>query len=221
LSIAQLDINGNPYIGVFCAANDDFALIPKGLGKKEISKIEKVLEVKSIQLSIAGSRLIGSLLALNSHGAVVNKFTETSELLLLKKHTNVTVLEEKLNAIGNNVLTNNHGALVHKQFSKNSLKQIEDALDVEILKGTIAGLRTIGTAAAITDRGGLCHPKVKNEDLDFLTSFFKVEIIIGTANYGTPLVGACVLANSKGAVTGTSTTGIELGRIEDGLKLIN
>jgi translation initiation factor 6 len=216
-----LDINGNPYIGVFCAANDDFAIIPKGLSKKDIGKIEKVLDVKTIQLSIAGSRLIGSLLALNSHGAVVNNFTETSELLILEKYTNVTVLEEKLNAIGNNVLTNNHGALVHKQFSKNSLKQIEDTLDVEVLKGTIAGLRTIGTAAAITNQGGLCHPKVKNEELEFLNSFFKVEIIIGTANYGTPLVGACILANSKGAVTGTTTTGIELGRIEDGLKLIN
>ena len=88
------------------------------------------------------------------------------------------------------------------------------------MKGTIAGLKTVGTAAIITNRGGLCHPKVKKDELEFLKSFFKIDITTGTANYGTPLIGACLIANSKGAVTGTTTTGIELGRIEDGLNLI-
>jgi translation initiation factor 6 len=124
-----------------------------------------------------------------------------------------------LNAVGNNILANDFGALVHKKFSKKSITQIEDTLDVEVMKGTIAGLKTIGTAAVVTNHGGVCHPKVKEDELEFLKSLFKIEIVKGTANYGTPLVGACIIANSNGAVTGTTTTGIELGRIEDGFKL--
>ena len=103
--------------------------------------------------------------------------------------------------------------------SNDTITQIEDALDVEVMRGTIAGLKTVGSAAVITNRGGICHPKVKDEELEFLNSLFKIDIVLGTANYGTPLVGACIIANSKGAITGNTTTGIELGRIEDGLKL--
>lgn len=219
MAIAQVDINGNPYIGIYCAVNKDVALVPFDLDKKVQKKMEEALKLEIVCFSICSSRLIGSLLALNSNGAIVNNFAETSEVQTLKKFVNVSILDEKLNAIGNNVLTNDNGALVHKNFEKESIKLIEDALDVEVMQGTIAGVKTIGTAAIITNNGGLCHPKIKDDENKFLKSLFKVDISPGTANYGTPLVGACLIANSIGAVTGTTTTGIELGRIEDGLNL--
>jgi translation initiation factor 6 len=219
LGIAQVDINGNPYIGIFCAANENIALVPIDLEKKIKKRIIESLDLEVIPILIAGSRLIGSLLVMNSKGAIVNNFAETREILQLEKYINVTILEEKLNAVGNNILANDFGALVHKKFSKKSITQIEDTLDVEVMKGTIAGLKTIGTAAVVTNHGGVCHPKVKEDELEFLKSLLKIEIVKGTANYGTPLVGACIIANSNGAVTGTTTTGIELGRIEDGFKL--
>jgi len=219
LAIAQIDINGNPYIGIFCAANENLAIVPIDMAKKIQTKLSQALRLEVVPALVAGSRLIGSLLVMNSHGAIVNNFIEFQEILKLKKYINLMKLKDKLNAVGNNILTNDHGALVHAQLSRESIKNIEDILDVEVMKGTIAGAKTVGTAAVITNRGGLCHPKVKEEELTLLKSLFKIDIIAGTANYGTPLVGACLLANSKGAVTGTTTTGIELGRIEDGLNL--
>ncbi len=221
MGVAQVDINGNSYIGIFCATNDDIVFIPKDIQKKVTNKIIETLDLEGVQISIAGSRLIGSLMAINSNGAIVSNFIETSELLILKKYVNVSVLDEKLNAVGNNILTNDHGALVHKDFSKKSITQIEDTLGVEVNRGTIAGIKTIGTTAVITNYGGLCHPKVKDEEVEFMKSLFKIDLVRGTANYGIPMVGACVIANSKGAVTGTTTSGIELGRIEDGLNLLS
>lgn len=214
--IAQIDINGNPYIGIFCAANENLAFVPIDLQEKIQKRITDVLQIEVFPALVFGSRLIGSLLAMNSHGAIVNNFTEYGELSKLKEHINVSKLDDKLNAIGNNILTNDHGALVHTKFSKKSIDEIEDALDVEVAKGTIAGVKTVGTAATITNQGGLCHPKVNDDELEFLKSLFKIEVALGTANYGTPLVGACLIANSKGAITGTTSTGIELGRIDDG-----
>lgn len=218
--MAQMDVSGNPYLGIFCAANDDFALVPIDMLKKHQAKLKKTLEIEVVPSLITGSRLIGSLLVMNSHGAIVNNFTETGEILQLEKYIEVSILDDKLNAIGNNILTNDHAALVHTQFSKKSIKMIEDGLDVEVMKGTVAGQKTVGTTAVITNTGGLCHPKVTDDELQNLREFFKTEIITGTANYGTPLIGACLIANSKGVVTGTTTTGIELGRIEEGFNLI-
>ncbi len=220
LAIAQINVGGNPYVGVYCAANEDLAIVPIDLEKKAAKELSKTMELEILPTLIAGSRLIGSLLVMNSHGAVVNNFIETKEILKLKNYIDVTILDDKLNAVGNNILANDHAALVHKKFTKKSISDIEDALDVEVMKGTISGLKTVGTTSVITNAGGLCHPKVKDSELEFLKSFFKVAISTGTANYGAPFIGACLIANSKGVVTGTTTTGIELGRIEDGFNLI-
>jgi translation initiation factor 6 len=43
---------------------------------------------------------------------------------------------------------------------------------------------------------------------------------VGTACAGLKFVGLCVVANSKGALAGSSTTGPELGRIESSLGFI-
>jgi translation initiation factor 6 len=220
LALAQMDVGGNPYIGIFCSANEELAFVPIELEKRFRQKLIDTLEVELIEAIVARSSLIGSLMAMNSHGAIVNNFVEQGEIIKLKKYINITVLDEKLNAIGNNILSNDKAALVHPEFKKSTISEIENVLDVEVQKGTVAGLRTVGTAAEITNKGGLVHPKVKDEELKLMEDLFKVKISTGTANYGTPLIGACLIANSNGAVTGTSTTGIELGRIEDGLDLI-
>ena len=43
--------------------------------------------------------------------------------------------------------------------------------------------------------------------------------MIGTINHGVPFIGSGLVANSKGALVGDLTTGIELGRIEEALNL--
>ena len=87
-------------------------------------------------------------------------------------------------------------------------------------RGTLAGVRTVGTAAVATDDGVLCHPKTTDEELDALEELFGAYADIGTINYGGPLVGSGLVANGSGYVAGQETTGPELGRIEDALGYI-
>jgi len=65
----------------------------------------------------------------------------------------------------------------------------------------------------------LCHPRTTESELKEISSFFKVPASVATLNYGTPYLGACAVANSKGAYIGFKSTPIELGRLEDGLGL--
>lgn len=218
--LAQMDLNGNPYLGVFCAVNENYALVPNIISKKEVLKVERALDVKAIKTTIDGSPIIGALLVINSSGAIVPEFINDEEIRNLKKHFNVVKLPGKLNATGNNILVNDKAALVHQKLTKKSMKIIQDSLDVEVLKGTIAGIKTVGSAAIATNKGVLCHPKANEEDILDLKNLFKIDVKIGTVNYGMPLIGAGLIANSKGAITGTNTTGVELNRIEDALGLI-
>jgi translation initiation factor 6 len=121
--------------------------------------------------------------------------------------------------VGNNILANDKFALVHPELHKDTVKDIRDVLDVEVEKGRIASQKTVGAAGVVTNKGLLCHPHASKKELEILEERFGVSAKIGTANYGTPLVGACMIANSKGAVVGLSTTPIELGRIEEALGL--
>ena len=213
-----LDFNENPNLGVFCRANDDICFIRKGLTKKIKNKIEEALDIKLIELSIADATIIGSLIVINSKGAVVTDFIDPEAVKLIEKAgIKVCVIDDKLNAAGNDILVNDKGALVHPELKEKSMKAIEKTLEVPVFKGTIGSLKTVGMAAVVTNKGLLCHPKSTEEEIKLLKDVFGVNVMIGTVNHGSPVIGSGLVANTKGAIIGNLTTGIEMGRIEEAL----
>lgn len=213
------DINGNPYIGVYCAASEEYALVPDSIEPKVARDIERTLGVTAVITSIANGTIVGSLAAMNSHGVIVTNFAEKRELAKFPKSLRTGKMEEKLNAAGNNILANDKAALVHPSASSHSLKLIADVLDVEVQRGSVAGIDTVGSSCIATDKGVLCHPRTSEAELRFLKDLFGVPASLGTLNYGTPYLGACAIANTKGAFIGSRSTPIELGKLEDGLGL--
>jgi len=213
-----LDFNENPNIGVFCRTNDKVAFLRKGLTKKTTTKIKKTLDVQLIELNISDATIIGSLIAMNSKGAVVTDFVDKEFIEeIIKQGLDVCVIGDKYNAAGNDILVNDNGALVHPDLMEKSIKEIEKTLKVPVFKGTIGTLKTVGMAAVVTNKGLLCHPKVTNTEKKQLIDTFNVEVMIGTVNHGSPVIGSGLIANSKGAIIGNETTGIEMGRIEEAL----
>jgi translation initiation factor 6 len=97
------------------------------------------------------------------------------------------------------------------------VKKISGILGVPVHKGTIASFGTVGMAAVVTNKGCLCHPKVTDEEKQRLEKIFDVNVMIGTVNHGFPMIGSGLVANTKGAIIGKMTTGIEMGRIEEAL----
>lgn len=213
-----LDFNENPNLGVFCRANDDVAFIRKGLSKKIKKKIGTVLDVKLVELNIADATIIGSLLAFNSKGAVVTDFIDIDAIKIIENEGfDICIIEDNLNAAGNDILVNDTGALLHPDLQDKTLKQIEKILRVPVYKGTIGSLKTVGMAAVVTNKGLLCHPKISDEEKRVLEKVFGVNVMIGTINHGSPVIGSGLVANTKGAIIGNLTTGIEMGRIEEAL----
>lgn len=213
-----LDFNENPNLGVYCRANDNIAFVCKGLSKKVKNRIELVLDVKLVELSIADATIIGSLLTFNSKGAVVTDFVDEDAIKIIKDQgLEVCIITDKLNAAGNDILVNDNGALVHPDLKDSSIDDIKQTLKVPVHRGTISELKTVGMAAVVTNKGLLCHPKVTDEEKNVLKDVFNVNVMIGTVNHGSPVIGSGLVANSKGAIIGNLTTGIEMGRIEEAL----
>ncbi len=213
------DINGNPYVGVYCAASEVLAVLPDNVEPKVAKEMGRTLGVPVVSTSVAGSTVVGSLVAMNSNGVIVTNFAEQAELVRLPKELRVARMEEKINAAGNNILANDKAALVHPAASSYTVRMVEDVLGVEVKRGRVAGIETVGSACIATSKGVVCHPRTTEDELRELSDLFKVPASVATLNYGTPYLGACAVANSKGAYVGSRSTPIELGRLEDGLAL--
>lgn len=217
-----MNFNDNPNLGVYCRTNEDICFIRKGLSKKIKNKISTTLEVDLIELSIADASIIGSLLSFNSNGVIVTDFVDSDTIKTLKDHSfEVCVINDKLNAVGNDILVNDHAALVHPDLNEESIQDIKEVLKVPIYNGTIGSLKTVGMAAVVTNIGFLCHPKASDEEIRNIEKIFNKNVMIGTVNHGSPIIGSGIVANSKGAIIGDRTTGIELGRIEEALGFLN
>lgn len=221
MGIRQVDVNGNPYVGVVCAASDDLVFVPNEAKDEHVQLISETLDVPAISMTVGGTNLLGTMMAMNSTGAVVGNIIGDEELELLSQHRDVLVLHGRLNCAGNLILTNDEKAWIHPRIREQVREDIAKVLDVEVGEGDLAGMGVVGSVGCATNKGVLVHPKAQKEELDALKEFFGLHVDIGTLNYGSPMIGASTVANSKGAVTGTASTGIELGRLEEALDLID
>jgi translation initiation factor 6 len=209
-------------VGVFGRATDDCLLVRPDIDESLLESFEAELEVPAVPTTVAGSGTVGSLAVGNENGLLVSERVTDRERDRIESETGLPVgeLPGRINAAGNVVLANDCGAFVHPDLSRNAVQVVGETLDVSVERGEIAGVRTVGTAAVVTNEGVLCHPKTTDETLDFLEELFGVYADIGTINYGGPLVGSGLVANTHGYIAGQETTGPELGRIEDALGYI-
>ncbi len=219
--IRPFNIGGNPYVGVYARANNHFVFLPEGYNISHPEEIEPSLGVDKVFMTVEGAHVLGSMLVLNSDKALVSSLVTEKEISMVAEHMDVERLPGPLTAVGNNVLMNDKAALVNPALDDEALDFMRDFLGIGVERGTIAGVGVVGSTSVVTQKGILCHPKIKRDEKKQVRDLFGFdEIKIGTGNYGVPYVGACMVANDQGALVGDKSTGIEMGRVEEALDLI-
>ena len=100
-----LDFNENPNIGIYCRTNDSFVFLQRSLSKKTKQLVGNVLGANVLELCIADSTIIGSLLVCNSVGAIITEFASKDTIALLEKQgLRVYPIKDVINAAGNDIL---------------------------------------------------------------------------------------------------------------------
>ncbi len=213
----KLNISGSPVLGVFATCTEEFVFVPPDISDGTAKELEESLDVKAVRSSVGGSVILGSLLRGNSRGVMAAGLILEKEIRAIRKHTKAARLSGVLNAAGNLILANDTAALVHPDLPDRFIGVIKKTLNVDVGRGTIGGLKTVGMSGIATNKGILVHPKATAGEIAVLEDLFNLPVEIGTVNFGSPLVGSGILANSKGYVAGEDTTGPEITRIEDAL----
>ena len=212
---------GSPYLGVYFRVGERYAIGPPNVPRSVEHDLERLLGVRLLRSSVFDSEVVGAMLAANSNGIVVGDAIGSDDRSLLERVASVAVVRHRQNAMGNNVLSNDSGALVHPEFPSDVVQEISRALGVPARKGTIAGLGTVGMAGVATNRGVVIHPKATEHEVAVLTDLFGVPVHRSTANFGVPIVGACLVANSRGILVGRATTPVEIVHLQEGLGVLD
>jgi translation initiation factor 6 len=88
-----------------------------------------------------------------------------------------------------------------------------------VFRETIAGNVLVGSFCALSNQGGLVHPKTSIQDQDELSSLLQIPLVAGTVNRGSDLIGAGLVVNDWTAFAGLDTTSTELSVVESIFKL--
>ncbi len=221
MNVQKLSIFGTDNIGVYIFSNDKYTFVPKNLDNETKRIIRENLKTEIIETTIADSFLIGIFMTGNNNALLLPKNIRDEELKTIKelaKDSRVEVLNLKTTALGNVILTNDNSALIYPEFSDAEAKQIKEALEVdEVKKGRIAHVSVVGSVGVITDKGGIVHIDATDDEIKELSKLFKTNIDIGTVNFGSAFVRSGLVANNKGILVGSSTTGPEILRIQKAL----
>ena len=222
MTVYLSSIVGSASIGVYSLATENIVLIPRMVPQQKAQEFADWLNVKLAYTFINGSVLAGSLVCANSTGMLVSNGIREEELAALKLvfEGNITVMDSKKTAYGNLILASDKGAVVDPRFKEAEITKISKALGVEAVPTEIAGLPYVGSLAAVTNKGVLAHPLLKDEERKTLETVFKVPIDVGTINCGVPYVGTGLIANSHAAVAGSMTTGPEMFIIGNALDVV-
>lgn len=212
MDIFKYDVYRGPNIGIYTKVNDEKIFLPRGFAKSKAAHLEEYLNAEALYTSVANTRLMGALMVINNHGIILPNTISETELAFYKKYTdlNVSILDTKFTALGNMISVNDKGGVVSPIIPKNEIKQISDALDVEIIQKRIAGYNQVGAMMIATSHGGIIHPETDEEDIRKISDVLGVDMEPATINGGIPFVASGVLANNKSIVVGSFTSGPEI-----------
>ena len=215
--ILRENFYGDVNIGLYGFATDKYCFL--GLKHKVNKEIEKALGVPVHVSTILGTDFAGIFAAGNSSGLVVTKMAEEHEIKALRNFENVLVLDTRFTAIGNLILINDNGIVISPLLRRNR-KDIESFFKLPCVVSAIAGISVTGSCAIATNKGCVVHPRTKPAEKKLIEETLGVPVDISTASFGSPFVKSGVIANSRGLIISTSSSGPEMGRISEVLGFV-
>ena len=159
--------SGNPNIAVFATAGEGLALTAADADPGFIRTLESALGVDVIKVSVGGSFVVGSLVAMNSNGAIVSGLADDGEMPAISEKTaemigdilGVEAVRSSIggiNTVGSICRVTNKGCACHMDASDEEIQLIKDVLKVEAVRTTVNhGVRAVGAGIIANSKGAV------------------------------------------------------------------
>jgi translation initiation factor 6 len=221
MGLYLVDLYRSPNIGIFLKANDRAVLVPKGMASTKAERLANDLGVAACHTSVAGTRLLGPLIAMNNKGVIASRMIEDYEMDEISSKTGLRVsrLESRFTAVGNLVAANDRGGIVSPVLERHAVEQVEAALGIETVVMPIGEYSQVGAMVLATNSGAAVSPQAGEREAEEIGKVLGVEVSASSVNGGVPFPSSGVVANTRNAVAGYLTTGPELVFLTRALKV--
>jgi translation initiation factor 6 len=214
MDIEKYNYTGNENIGFHATVTEEQAIYPP-----EFSRKDKFSAEKQVETYINRTKLVGLFTAGNSNCILIpEEATDREKDKLEEAGIEFEVIETPDNALGNLILCNDKGAYISEKLADQK-EEIEEALEVPVTTGEIAGIQNPGVCGLTNSKGAVIHREASEEDAEKVKEALSLEDIdIGTINLGSPYMGSGGIATEGMILVGENTSGPEIGRIDRTMK---
>ncbi len=221
MNVDLMDFNGNPNIGLYFFATNEYCLAPENTPSKIIKKLNSVLDVNVLKVNIAGTSLLGALLNGNEHILLVPEITFETELQKLKSYRiDFSTLNTELTALGNNMALGKKGIILNSNYDDEVIDKIKSIFNLKVAKKELNNVQTPGSVIKSNSKGLIVSSLLENKARWIENFLGYEESETTTVNFGNPYINSGIVANDKGLLIGSSTTGFESMQIQRGLGFI-
>jgi translation initiation factor 6 len=221
MTVELAHLSGNINIGLYSVTTESYSIIADTLTPKFKESIKRVLNTEVYEFTIDPT-IVGALIKANSNGLVLSSIISEDVERGIKKtfpELNVTRFDFDYFALGNLILTTDKISLISPLIPNHTQKLIGETLDTEVISLKLNNSDLIGSLAITNSLGAIASPLVENRDeLDNIMDLLSIQKIdVSTVNRGAHFPSSGILCNSKGALIGQNSTGIETIAISNAL----
>ena len=204
---------GNINVGLYSVTTDKFSIVADSLPDKFKETIKRVLHTE-VHSFIIDPTIIGALIKANSKGLVLSSIISQDVEKSLKNSfpdLNITRFDFDYFALGNLILTTEKVSILSPLLPKETRNLVGETLDTEVITRKLNNSDLIGSLVVTNSIGAITSPLVENtEELENIMDLLSLKKIDkSTVNRGANFPASGILCNSKGAILGQNTTGIE------------
>jgi translation initiation factor 6 len=211
MHVAKQNIEGNSLVGLYMVPLDDIVFVAPSVSDEQRKTIAEVFQAEVVELTIAGTGLLGIFLATNGAELIVPSIIFDHEEEILKKSgVSFHIFNTTQTCLGNNIVATKKGALIAPGFSKEEKKALEAIFKTPILETMMGEATSIGSYIACNDTHGLASYEFSDEQLDSFEKHLGIKMDTGTVNLGATQVHSGIAVNNKGFIIGEQSGGPEV-----------
>ena len=224
--ISILSFHGDPNVGLHGFATDKYCLVGSCATDQQVAELEARLKVPVFKIKLYGTDLIGLFAVGNSSVLLLPDIIFENELQNIKQimekiNIKVITIKTEHTAFGNNISMNDKVAIVSDAYSKKSFETLKEALHgLKVEQHSLAKTTVPGSIGKITNIGAIFSTNLSETEINSVEKLLGFEIGIGTVNLGNPFVASGIIANSFGFAIGSMSSGFEMGRVDESLRLL-
>ena len=224
MHIALQEIDGSSNIGLYAHVTSKVIYVGHNVPTAEQEKMQEVLGLPLIEVSVAGSNLVGAFLTSIDNTVIVPNIVEEEEKTILENTPhNIAYVDVTHNCLGNNTILTKKHAFINPEYSKKDKKTLRKAIGQDITRKKIGGVNAVGTLVAVNipRKRFVITNTVTDEEFEEVQQKTGLQGTPTTVNMGSPYLHAGILTSKNGVLVGKNSGGPEVTHIDEGLGFVN